>query len=275
MFAGDAHLARREFVSGVSVPQLEGDQPGPPQARQPEPAPGVARRHLHGPDCLKRTPQQRQGGGVPLRQAERERVQHHVRCAGRVGRGWRRASSLGRLVEHARGVQVRGPDGRADRLEVRGARHPHVQRLQTPGRADEQARRVAHAPLIERNLAAQVLGLRGLQGRQRAGFGRTQQLQCGIQPAGDALRARRRQKARRASARLGRERRGALEEGRGSSDASASSGPDGRAFQLLRDQLIRTRRRVGVMPCAPVRVDPWVGGVGERCVQCVALASRG
>ena len=154
-------------------------------------------------------------------------------------------------------LEVSGPDRRAERLEVRRARELGIERLQAPGRAAEQPRGVADAALVERDVAAQVLGLRRLQLGHRPGLGRGHEVLGVLERAGVALGVRGREQPAHALGRLGRERRGALEEGGGRGDAAARLRPRGGALELLGHRLVGTGGRLGAVPCAPV-------GMGRR-----------
>ena len=149
-----------------------------------------------------------------------------------------------------------------------------VERVQAPGRADEQPRRLAGAALVERDLAPQLLDLRRLQRVDRAGLDRDQQLQRRVERAGVVLRSRRGEQAARAGRGFGRERGRGLEERGGGRDAAARQRAAGRAFQLLGDALVGRGRRLRAMPGAPVRVELRIGGVGQRGVQRVAFLRR-
>ena len=109
-------------MPGVGVPQLDRDQPGRPRARQPEPATEVPGRGLQRQHGLQRLLERRHGRRVALRQPKREGVEHDIHRAGRRRARAVRRERLRRPRAGARALQIRGPDGRAERLEVRLAR---------------------------------------------------------------------------------------------------------------------------------------------------------
>ncbi len=87
-----------------------------------------------------------------------------------------------------------------------------VDRLEAPGRTEQQPIRVAAAPLFKSDLPAQALHLGGLQRIQRAGLDRDQQPQCRIQGAGIAFGSRRLEQPPRPADRVGCQQRRALQE---------------------------------------------------------------
>ena len=154
---------------------------------------------------------------------------------------------------------------------MRRARQLGVERLQAPGRADEQPCGVADAALVERDLAPQVLDLRGLQ--RRIGPASAAVSSCRAASSAPASRFARAAASRRRTrsagsgvsvAALSRKRGG-----RG--DAPARLRAAGRALELLGDLLVGPGGRLGAVPCAPVGMGLGIGGLGERGVQRVAL----
>ena len=182
-------LARGQGVPGVGIPQLERGDGAGPEPGEPEPAADVAGglEREHG---LQRSPERRCGRGVSLRHPDREGVEQDVDRPRRLGAGRRGAGGLGCLQQAAS-----GPHRRAERLEVRHARQLGVERLEAPGRADEQPRGLADAALVEGDLPPQLLDLRGLQRVDRPGLDRGEQLQRRVERAGVALRASRGEQA--------------------------------------------------------------------------------
>ena len=222
-------------------------------------------------DGLERLRQRRRGRGVTLGHPHRERVEHGVGRIGRVGGGRRGAGGLGYLEQNARTVQIGGPDCRAEGLEMGFAGQTRVQWLQSPGRADEQARGIADAALIEGDHAPQVLALGSLQRRHRTGLGCAQQLQRRFERSGVAFGPSRREQPAYADGRVRRERRCALEESRGCGDASPCLRAGGRALQLLGDSLVGCGCRLGTVPRAPVGIDLGIGDCRQGRVKRVPV----
>lgn len=175
------------------------------------------------------------------------------------------ARGLGSLEHAARDVHVadhRGPE----RLQVRLARQLGVERLELSGRAHKQPTSVASAPLLQRDLPAQVLHLGGPQGVGRAGLDRDQQSQRRVERGGVALRPGSREQALRAATRFGRQHRRALQECRRRGQAPAALRSAGRALELLGDVLVGTRRGLGPVRRAAVGIDLCIGDLRQRAV---------
>ena len=95
-------------------------------------------------------------------------VEQDVDRTRRFGTGGRGARGLGRRHDAAGAAQVAGPDRGPERLQVRLAGQAGVERLEAPGRAEQQPSSVAAASLLQRDLPAQVLHLGGPTGRRAA-----------------------------------------------------------------------------------------------------------
>ena len=158
---------------------------------------------------------------------------------------------------------------------MRGARALGVERVESPGRADEQPGRLAGPALVERDLTAQLLDLRRLQRVDGAGLGRDQQLERVVERSCVPFRTGRGEQAARPGAGLGGEHRRVLEEGGGGRDATACEGPSGRVLELLGDGLVREGRGLGAVPGAAVRVRKRVRDVRQRGVRGEPLFRRG
>jgi hypothetical protein len=81
--------------------------------------------------------------------------------------------------------------------------------------------------------------------------------------------------ALRAMRRLGRQHRRAFEERGGGGKAPARLRSSGRAFQLRGNLLVRPHRRVGPMPRSAVRIEMWIGHIGQRAMHLLQVAHAG
>ena len=149
---------------------------------------------------------------------------------------------------------------------MRRAGQPGVDRLEAPGRAEQQPGRVAAAALVKGDLPAQQLHLRGLQRVERIGLDGDQQPQGRIQRAGVAFGPRRREQPLRPARRVGGQQRRALQERGRRSQAPAGLRPPGRALQLAGDLLIGARRGLGPVPGAAVGIEPRIGDLRQHAV---------
>lgn len=86
-----------------------------------------------------------------------------------VGRTWRYrgggrgAGSGGDLTQDAGLLRFARPERCTERLQVRLACRADVERFQATGGTDQQPGRLVTAPLLERDLAPEMLGLGGTQ----------------------------------------------------------------------------------------------------------------
>ena len=149
-----------------------------------------------------------------------------------------------------------------------------VERLEASGGAHEQPARVAAASLLQGDPPAQVLHLRGAQVVRRPGLDRDQQAECRVKCPGIVLGGGRREQAMRATIRLGRQCRRALEECGRCGQASARLRAAGRALQLLGNGRVGPRRGLGTVPGPAVRIDLWVGDLCKGAVGVVPLLKR-
>jgi hypothetical protein len=188
-------------------------------------------------------------------------VQQDVRRAGGCRAGGCGAGGRGDLAQDAGLLRFAGPERGAERLQVRLAREAGVERFQAAGRADQQPCRLVPAPLLQRDLTAQVLCLGGAQFVRRPGVDRGQQVQRRVEGAGVADGPRRVEQPLRAAARIGRQRGGPVEIRGRRGQAAASLRPARGAGQFGRDVLVRTRRPLGPVPGAAVRVGDRVGSL--------------
>ena len=161
---------------------------------------------------------------------------------GGSGAGRRGARGLGGLPHAPGDVQVAAhiaASQRASRCVSRAS--AGVERLEAPGRAEQQPGRVAAAALVQGDLPAQVLHLRGLQLVQRAGLDRDQQPQRRIQRASVAFGPGRREQPLRPATGIGCQERRTLQERGRRGQPAARLGPARRTLKLRGDILIRAR----------------------------------
>ena len=227
-----------------------------------------------GENQLQRPGQHRRGRRVTVSQPRRERVEQHIDGTRGLGTGRGRARGLGCLRPGVRVAQFAYLHCSDERLQVRLARQPGVERLQPPGRAEQQPGRVARAVLVKGDLPAQVLHPRGPQGVGRTGLNLNQQPQRRIQRAGVTFGPGGRKEALRAAGAFGCQYRGALQKrGRGG-QAPARLRPAGRPLKLPSDVLVGPGRGVGPVPGAAVRINLRVGDLRQHPVRVPALVQR-
>ena len=160
-------------------------------------------------------------------------------------------------------------------VQVGLAGQVQVERLQPPGRLQQQRRRVAVQARGERDLPAQQVRPGALQLIQRPGLRHREQVQRLAERAGPPAGLRRGQRAPGAARRIGRQRRRPLPERRGGRQPAAGLRPPGRPFELGGHVLIRTRRGRGPVPGPPVRIGLRIGGLGQRRVRPLPVRDRG
>lgn len=163
-------------------------------------------------------------------------------------------------------VEPSGPDGRAERREAGLARGGQVELPERHRRREQRPDRARSGVGQGGRPRPEPVGRGLLQPVQRPEFG-------GGEQVGDPVRRARREMCRGRGQRppgplrrVGAECGGAFQErGRGG-PAAARQGPVRRPFQRGGDRFVRTDRRVGEVPGAPVGVALGVGGVGEGAV---------
>ena len=170
-------------------------------------------------------------------------------------------------------VEIEGHRG-TERLEVGLTCQRGVERLEASGGAHEQPAGVAAASLLQGDLPAQALHLRGPQGVRRAGLDRDQQAECSVECPGIVLGGGGREQALCAATRFGRQRRCALEECRRRGQAAAALGSVGGALELLGDFLVGARGGLGEVPGAAVGIDLCVGDLRKGAVRALSLLKR-
>ena len=199
--AGEPDLPGEHRAPGVVVPQRADGR-----LSHPAPAEGFLRRDVSADEGAHRSLQRRPRSGRPVRHDQRQAVQHQVDRPHRPrGRG-------------------KGPGGAADLEQVAGARqmsgeqcrHPcpqvgftgqvDVERLEPPGRLEQQCGRVAARARGEHNLPAQQVHPGAGEIVQRTGLCRSQQLKSLAERAGLQVGLRRRQDAFGVSRRIDSQR---------------------------------------------------------------------
>ena len=261
----EAHAAGRERVPELVVPEILREA-----ARQPEPA-AILSAAAGFAERPQRPRERRDGRRVPLGEPRHEGVEEQVGRA--LGlRAGRRARGLGDLALVRTGSEAPGVHRRRDRLEVGLAGHLGVERIEPPGRLQQQRRRVAPAPAPEHDLRAQPLQPRALELVDRPERGAVQQVGRGRGVGHVELRLRRGERALHAPGGVWGQLGGALQERGGRGEPATALRALRGARHLGGDLLVRNRRRVRAMPGAPVGVDGPVGRVGERPVHVAAVA---
>ena len=217
------------------------------QRRSVSAAVGLAER-------AQRPRERRDGRRVPLGEPRHEGVEERVGRA-RGLRPGRRARGLGHLALVRAGAEAPGEHRRRDRLEVGLAGHRGVQRIEPPGRLEQQRRRVAPAPAGEHDLRAQPLQPRALELVERPELGGGQELGRGRGVGDVELRLRRGERALDAHGGVGRQLGRPLQERGGRGQPAAALRAVGRARHLGGHRLVRRRRRVRAMPGATVGIE--------------------
>ena len=130
----------------------------------------------------------------------------------------------------------------------------------------QQLGRLAHAQLVEGDLASEVADLCGLQRVERSGLDCDQQTKCGVEGAGVALGLRRGQHPSRTTSRRRCQRGRAFQKRCGCRYPSSGQCPVGGVLEFHGDGLVGPERGLSAMPGPPVRIYPWIGGRGQRPV---------
>jgi hypothetical protein len=155
--------------------------------------------------------------------------------------------------------------------EVGLARERRVQWLESPGRLEQERRRVAAARLRERDLRVKQLSPSTVELGQRSRLRHCQQSQRRVGRARAVLAGRRGQRALGTALRVRRELCGALVERGLRRQAAPSARTCGRVLQLGGDILVEPVRRVGAVPRAAIRIGIRIRGACECPVDARAL----
>ena len=173
---------------------------------------------------------------------------------------------------HADAAIEPGPEQRrGERVDVRLARDRDVQRFKSAGGGQQQRDRVGAAARDERQLSAQQVDPRPLELVERPGLGRGQQPASRVELAGQQVRLSGGQCAPATPRRVGRQRDGALQEGRRGGDSSASLRATRRALELGGDILIGSRCRQRTVPRAPIGVGLRIAHLRQSFVHPLAV----
>ena len=205
-----------------------------------------------GASCL---PQRRGGGGRPVGDQQRQAVQQQVARPRRVRRRGQPLGGAGDLQHMAGAGQMPGEPRCLVGVQVGLAGQVQVERLQPPGRLQQQRGRVAVQPRGERDLPAQQVRPGALQLIQRPGLRHGQQVQRLAERAGPQAGLRRGQHAPGAARRIGRQRRRPLPERRGGGQPAAGLRPARPTVRARRPRPHpdRPRPRPGARPAGPGR----------------------
>ncbi len=169
------------------------------------------------------------------------------------------------------GAQAPGEHRRRERLQVGLPGQRGVQRIEPPGRLEQQRRRVAPALARERDLGAQPLQPRALELVDRPELGGGQQVGRGRRVGDVEPGLGRGERARDAQAGIRGQLGGALQERRGRRQPAPGLRPAGRALQFAGCVLVGPVGRTSAVPRPAVRVQPRVGRVGEGPVDLASL----
>ena len=157
------------------------------------------------------------------------------------------------------GEQRRGP-----RVEVRVAREADVERLELPCGLEQQQRSLAAALLGERDLGPEEIHAGPPELVERSGLrGRQQPVRHVERPRPEAGLGGCERPFGAPRGIAGQRDRTLQERGRGG-EAAARLRPDGRAFELRSDLLVRSCRRSSQMPRSAVRIDVPIGRLRQR-----------
>ena len=213
---------------------------------------------------------------MPLRQEQGAPVEQRVARRGRAGRRGRAQRGLGDGPHSGRAVPVARPHRGPERLEVRLASQADGHRLEASGRVGQTA-----APPRPRGTGRR----RSVRAASRRGRARARRApRRRPRRAVSAPRRAHRHRAWRwpppAAACARRDGSGdsvaaALQERGGGGEPAAGLRAARGALQLRGDPFVRSRRRLGQVPRATVRVDLRIGRLRQREVHRLALLRRG
>lgn len=218
-----------------------------------------------GAERGQRLEQHRRARVVTLCGQPRLAVQKKIVACRFGGRG-RRENGLGDVENPLALRQPAGGEGRVDRVPVRLTGEPGVERLQSPGRFEQQRQAGAgavgrgHDPSAQQN---RPCGSEVVEGTQ---LGRPRQFPRGVESAGLVLGLCRRQRPGSTTRGVGRQLGGPVEEGRRRGHSATRLRPGRRPLQLGGHRLVGSRRRTRQMPRPTVRILLGVGHVRQGSV---------
>ena len=199
---GEPDLPHEHRAPGVIVPQGAGGGlgvPAPPQSlRRGDAWAGEGAHHV---------PQRRCGGGGPVGDQQGQAVQDQVGRARRIRRRRQRPGGAGDLQQIAGAGQAPGEHRRHPRGQVGLPGQSEVDRLEPPGRLEQQRGSVAAQARDECGLPAQQVRPAGLELIGGVGLYRHEQLENLAERPGLQAGLRRRQRAFGTPGRMSRSRR--------------------------------------------------------------------
>ena len=217
----------------------------------------------------------RGAGGASVEGPAHEPVEQQVARAFLVGR-----RKPGR-ADRVRHVEAADPVGQAPAEERRGARfeegvasHLRVERLKTPGGAEQHPRGVVPPSHGEGDPRAEQFRMRLPVFVQRAGEGGADEPQCGIERPGGGLGSRGGKGPLGAGFGVGRQPDGVFEEGSGRNHAPAGLCLSGAVFEFGSQLLVGRGRAVRAVPDMTIGLGVRVGRGGKRAVDRLALTGR-
>ena len=185
-------VAGRQHVPALVVPQADRDR-----TRVGEPAQLLLAGQRLAAERLQRAPEHRHARGRAIGVDERLAGHQQLDGARRRRRGLERPAPFGDPLATA------GGERRPERLRVGLARERRVEPLESPGRLQQQRRRVAAAALRERQPRLQTLHPRALEVVELPELGDRQQLLRGVAGSGLVLGLRGRERSLGALLRVG------------------------------------------------------------------------
>ena len=239
---------------------------------EPQPAQSLLRRDVLAADGEQRPSQGRRPGRIALRDQQRQAVQEQIGGARRARRRGRHTGGSGHVPD--RRGQAADEQRGGERLQVGLAGQPDVQRLELPGRAEQERGRVPAMTGGERDLRAQQVAAGTLQFIQRPGLCHGQQAERGVRCASPVPGLRCGQRPLRAARRVERQPGGLLQERGRRRETTAALCPACALLKFGSNFLIWARRGLGPVPGPPVRIGGRVGGLGQRAVQLLPRLDR-
>ena len=223
-----------------------------------------------------RTLERRRARDVAVRESDGQSIEQQVDRTRRPGT--RRRGACGSCRGQHAGAEPAGDACRSERLEVGLARETGIERLEPPGRVEQQRHAVFGATEIERDLALEALVQGAVELIQGSVRGRREERERLLGSAGQLLDRCGPQRTPCSRGGIERERGGALEERRGRSHAAARPRPPRRALQLVGDVLVGSDGSLGEVPRTTIRIElsASVAAASARCAarRSSAVAAR-